>query len=482
MVVIEGPYLRMNSSPSSSLELNEVGKLNNMPLGLELDLHGAISFPVPDDFDLQPLSQADVAFLPPIMTLPNQVVAGEGAHYQGNGGTDFPMATTAHPSVAKERIRDNNRRAQIDYRRREKAKRKELDDAVNIAKQDMRRLTVENAHLGFNVDLMEKVLAYRDNAVLVLEMNTTEVEIKKGAPPYAHPSRKYVLTPGLVTKNSSVETEVDASSGRNDAAIKESDNGETCPLTRFSRSEALKFRQVGKVMLQSRYRKMAMTLTHALSDLNDPEAAPYTKSAAEGAMMEALGDCGCMCFESALLNPTGLQNLLAVSVGEDCVDENNCAAKWAEITRSLVLTPEQRESMQRPKQVFAQQSKRIGRKRKEILGALRGQAHVPVQPSEEGDMCIKVLNAETSDWLSLHEATTELEEDLQEEHIACMEFLVQIFGIILSPLQRAKAIVASYPLFPDAFAIAVAAGEERYLLDNALEAAAFSGQARGLGC
>ena len=52
----------------------------------------------------------------------------------------------------------------------------------------------------------------------------------------------------------------------------------------------------------------------------------------------------------------------------------------------------------------------------------------------------------------------------------------------LKPLQRAKAIVASYPSFPDAFAIAVAAGEERYLLENALEAAAFSGQARGLGC
>ncbi|KAG7668652.1 hypothetical protein KSW81_005411 [Nannochloris sp. 'desiccata'] len=47
-----------------------------------------------------------------------------------------------------------------------------------------------------------------------------------------------------------------------------------------------------------------------------------------------------------------------------------------------------------------------------------------------------------------------------EEHLACMELVAKCFGGVLTPLQKAKAIVDSYPAFPDVLAIATAAAVE----------------------
>ena len=55
--------------------------------------------------------------------------------------------------------------------------------------------------------------------------------------------------------------------------------------------------------------------------------------------------------------------------------------------------------------------------------------------------------------LQVNECTAELKANLQEEHLAGMEFIGTVFKTILSPLQKARAIVQSYPFYPDVYQV-----------------------------
>ena len=61
----------------------------------------------------------------------------------------------------------------------------------------------------------------------------------------------------------------------------------------------------------------------------------------------------------------------------------------------------------------------------------------------------------------VNECTAELKANLQEEHLAGMEFIGTVFKTILSPLQKARAIVQSYPFYPDVYQIATVLAMER---------------------
>lgn len=479
----------MDSFPLPSLDLDEFMKLDGMlPMGPGLqNSQGPMSYPLLDDFDLPPLSPTGV-LLPPVVALPNQLGGPQSLpSSEGSGGTDSPMGQeTAPPADTKERVRAKNRRAQSRYREKQKNKRKETEDALDQMTEDVERLTLENARLGTNVDLMEKVLAYRDNAASLLDASKAEEDKKKGPSPNARNIFKRLLPSCPGTEKSGggdCSTQGTAASRKFDSngieieTINPTNSSRPCPMENFSRADVLAFKHMGNDVVQSRYKRVATTLTDALSELDDPRAGPHTKATAQTTMMETLWECGAMCFEYAVLKPTAMQNLLAVSVGEDSIDERTPAAKWVEITRKLELTSEQSDRLQPLREVFVQRAKRIGSRRKEILAVLQGQK--PAQSAEDGLASLKVSSAATLNWLALHELTTELEASMQEEHVACMEFVAKAFGGVLTPLQKAKAVVASYPAFPDVFAIAVAAGEERNLLGNGQEAAASAAEQGG---
>ena len=55
--------------------------------------------------------------------------------------------------------------------------------------------------------------------------------------------------------------------------------------------------------------------------------------------------------------------------------------------------------------------------------------------------------------MQVNECTAELKANLQEEHLAGMEFIGTVFKTILSPLQKARAIVQSYPFYPDVYQV-----------------------------
>jgi hypothetical protein len=58
----------------------------------------------------------------------------------------------------------------------------------------------------------------------------------------------------------------------------------------------------------------------------------------------------------------------------------------------------------------------------------------------------------------VNECTAELKSNLQEEHLAGMEFIGTVFKTIFNPLQKARAIVQSYPFYPDVYQVRARAG------------------------
>ena len=429
----------------------------------------------------------------------------------------------------KERIRAKNRRAQARYREKQKAKRDETSQVLEQATADLERLRLENARLTARNGIMENVLVVREHAADILEksrdaeekmsqpggmylstissdskINTRFNRLRPSAPSKAPPPGTSVNLP-----YSCLEKKSESNGGtKNKFSIDDDEHEETCPLTRLTRAEMIAVKATTHETVQARYKAYAEQLLDALKEIEDPRASAHTRSTAEESMLNVLWQTGCMCFEHSILKPTAMQKLLVASVADESGDELGKSARWAEITRSLKLSDSQREKMQPLREVFLQRAGRIAADRKKILATLDmsssastedkyqnqesppSPAVVPAPAAANGDAnvdgnangedSLHSLKDVTTNWLALHEKSQALEANLMEEHLACMELVAKCFGGVLTPLQKAKAIVSSYPAFPDVFAIATAASLEHNALPapySSIEIAAAGGGA-----
>ncbi|KAL4516263.1 hypothetical protein Ndes2526A_g03698 [Nannochloris sp. 'desiccata'] len=414
-------------------------------------------------------------------------------------------AASGAPKDPKERIRAKNRRAQARYREKQKAKREETSEVLEQATADLERLRLENSRLLSRKEIMENVLVVRDHSVGILEKSReAEEKTKQPGGILLSTSDKQMQTrfqrllptaPGVggagagKLSSSTCGTACPApcnkpqkqqsTSGTTNNADKNIDINEEheeedhrdCPLANLTVAEMIAAKATTNEEVRRRYKFYSEHLLDNLKQIEDPRASSHTRETAEESMMGILYDTGCMCFESAVLKPTIFQKLLVVSVVDD--DSGNDivkAAKWAEITRSLNLSDAQRQKMQPVREVFLQRAGRIAAERKKLLTSLNtataavsgtNTALTNTATAAGAAESLHSLQDITSNWLALHEKTQALEANLMEEHLACMELVAKCFGGVLTPLQKAKAIVASYPDFPDVFAIATAAAVEQ---------------------
>jgi hypothetical protein len=415
---------------------------------------------------------------------------------KGRGGRG---AAAGAPKDPKERIRAKNRRAQARYREKQKAKRNETSEVLEQATTDLERLRLENSLLTSKNEIMENVLVVRDQAVLILEKSreADEKKIQPGGMKLATSDMKtqtryqrlLPTAPGsTATTRSRANATCAAPKNANftctntdttDNKVKiveieendDEDHSDNCPLANATVAEMIAAKATTNEVVQFRYKAYAERLVDYLKEIEDPRASSHTKETAEESMMAVLWEAGAMCFESAVLKPTVLQKLLVVSV----VDENTSddvikVSKWAEITRKLNLSDAQRQKMQPLREVFLQRAARIAAERKKLLTGLQTATaaatttETTTTTTTTGSESLHSLQDVTTSWLALHEKSQALEANLMEEHLACMELVAKCFGGVLTPLQKAKAIVASYPAFPDVFAIATAAAVEHNAL------------------
>jgi hypothetical protein len=422
-------------------------------------------------------------------------------------------AASGPPKDPKERIRAKNRRAQARYREKQKALRNGTSEILEQTTADLQRLRLENSQLLSRNQIMENVLVVRDHSVGILE-KSKEAEEKMSQPggklfSTADPvmktrfQRLVPSAPGTCSRRPGATTTT--TTGMKNGAVSivevkdnnddEDHDGCNCPLANATVAEMIAAKATMNEVVQQRYKIYAERLADALTEMEDPRSSSHAKVTAEESMTEVLWETGAMCFESAILEPTVLQKLLVVSVVDDDTGSDVVkAAKWAAITAKLNLTDAQRQKMQPIREVFLQRAARIAAERKQLLmdlhtattntaaAATTVTTNTTTAMSEEGEeeatttTSLHSLQDVTTNWLGLHDKTRALEANLMEEHLACMELVAKCFGGILTPLQKSKAIVESYPAFPDIFAIATAAAVEHSALPAA-PGVSFSGAA-----
>lgn len=161
---------------------------------------------------------------------------------------------------------------------------------------------------------------------------------------------------------------------------------------------------------------------------------------------------GQLCMNTAVLHPTNMQRLIAATL-----DEGRSGAsaadrqRWGNVAASLQLSDSQRGQIVSLRQIFLRRMNKVMEERRGILSRLQT-VSVPDR--------MMALQSVISETLKVNSCTAELKANLQEEHLAGLELIGTVFKTILSPVQKARAVVQSYPFYPDIFQIASAlAGE-----------------------
>jgi hypothetical protein len=193
-------------------------------------------------------------------------------------------------------------------------------------------------------------------------------------------------------------------------------SGEACLLTGLSLPEVAALKATSPELLAARFKALVDPLRAALKEVTDPAAAAPARAAAERAMQDLLFQAGCMCFEHSVHNPTAVQRLLAASLDEGDGGGGGggwedsgaaaaaVAARYAGITAELGLSPGQRAALQPLRGAYLERMGRVVGERRAVLARL--QAVVP-------PATLRALRHVTTQWLDLHEASTDLAASLQ---------------------------------------------------------------------
>lgn len=127
---------------------------------------------------------------------------------------------------------------------------------------------------------------------------------------------------------------------------------------------------------------------------------------------------------------------------------SNDPAFWKDMVPELDLTPQHVAEVQRLRAVFVAKA--------ETLLAERRQLSEDLREATVADTSRNELRALAGDVVRMHAASKALTANLAQEHTAAMDFAALLFKKTLKPLALARVLVASYPAFPDALALATA--------------------------
>lgn len=340
---------------------------------------------------------------------------------------DFGMSEDGDGSDKRSTsIQEKNRRAQKRFRERQKAKMKDMTSQLDEIDEELNRLKEENATLLNRNEILEKVLSLRDDHIRMLQDEQQLFDLGK-----------QYHTAAALLQDTSDERKADAM---------EETQQDAGPLQIVPPSAV---KTMSGSELLSYWKKLVRELGNLLV-LYD--SIPSSKRAEREEVLKkicvALDKGGQLCMHSAILHPTNMQYLVASTLdgGRSGISAED-KSFWASVTESLMLQEDQEAHILALRDIFAARIKRIMESRHRILSQLRSVA-VP-----ERLIALQSVICET---LKVNEGTQLLKANLQEEHLCSVEFIGTVFKTILSPLQKARAIVQSYPFYPDVYQIATA--------------------------
>ncbi|KAH7622563.1 hypothetical protein Ndes2526B_g03397 [Nannochloris sp. 'desiccata'] len=380
---------------------------------------------------------------PPLLAPTNPVSEDSTMEEGGKNGEGSDKKLTA--------IQEKNRRAQKRFRERQKAKMTDMTQQLDEMTADLSKLRTENSALKNRNSILEKVLALRDEHIRVLQDEQHVFDLGSHylqQQAIGAASQQKMLTDG----GASVQAVTNSTNLA--LALTDINAVKTMPAEAVINHWKELVRELGNLLVE----------VEGSPNIEDPR-----HKAAMDSLCRVLDNAGEVCMLTGVLHPTNMQRLIAATL-----DDGRSGAKaddksrWASVTRALQLNDDQKRQMVALRHIFVRRMAKVMEDRRRILSKLQAVA-IPDR--------MVALQSVITETLKVNEATVALKANLQEEHLCGMEFIGTVFKTIFLPVQKARAIVQSYPFYPDVFEIASAVAAERGELNQplALEGAFGSG-------
>lgn len=339
----------------------------------------------------------------------------------GDGSGDKP------PVPKLSAIQEKNRRAQKRFRERQKAKMKDMTEQLDDMNAELDKLRVENNALKNRNTTLEKVMNLRDEHIRMLQDEQRVFDLgnhflrQTGGPKLLGPGTSSSIVPSLAA---------------------------------LATADVNTIKSMSPASVISMWKELVGELGSLLVTLEchpDPNSAEHKRAMDQ--MCNALDNAGQMCMHTAVLHPTNMQHLIAATLDEGrsgiSPDDRD---RWATVTTSLQLDDDQKNQVVALRHIFVRRMTRVMEERRNVLAKLQA-VSIPEK--------MVALQSVITETLKVNQATAALKSNLQEEHLCGMEFIGTVFKTIFTPLQKANAIVQSYPFYPDVFQISSALVAER---------------------
>jgi hypothetical protein len=326
-------------------------------------------------------------------------------------------------------VQEKNRRAQRRFRERQKAKMKDMTEQLDDMSGELGKLRMENNSLKNRNNILEKVLALRDEHIRVLQDEQQVFDL--GAHYLQHSGSGGNGSGGIAGQK--LLTGPAASDLSGVSAIVPTDVAtiKSMPADAMINHWKGTVRALGNILVE----------LESAPDKGDPRNLEAMTS-----LCRVLDTAGALCMHTAVLHPTNMQRLIAATLDEGRSGiSSEDRGRWAAVTASLHLSDAQKGQVVSLRAIFLRRMAKVMEERRGVLAKLQA-VSIPDR--------MVALQSVISETLKVNEATVALKANLQEEHLAGMEFIGTVFKTIFTPLQKARAIVQSYPFYPDLYQIA----------------------------
>ncbi|GAB4819372.1 hypothetical protein N2152v2_006418 [Parachlorella kessleri] len=349
---------------------------------------------------------------------------------------------------------------------------KDMTEQLEEMSSELSKLRMENNALKNRNSILEKVLALRDEHIRVLQ---DEQQVFDLGNHYLQASGQKMITGGALPALPSGAGPVSVLTTTEIKAVKH------MPAEAVIGRWKETVRELGNILVQ----------IEGCPDKNDRRHQESME-----ALCRVLDHAGQLCMHTAVLHPTNMQKLIASTLddGRSGVSAED-RSRWAGVTASLQLSADQKSQILSLRQIFLRRMSKVMEERRAILAKLQ-MVNIPDRMMALQSVIAETIKVsrvagcvtpfqrrrsappfrrmrdggEDVSKESVNECTAELKSNLQEEHLAGMEFIGTVFKTIFNPLQKARAIVQSYPFYPDVYQIATALAVEREGGATAVEA------------
>lgn len=461
MSIGEAPALGIQNAAPAAFELDNLFDLNYMGLEAQAQMP-TVDAQVPFGANVPGFSQAEIALLNDALaglpTLPDVPVVKKESGTSSEGweneeeflrqgttkrGTRGRGRKTAEEKTAA--LQEKNRRAQKRFRERQKAKMSGMNEQLEEMTSQIDRLRLQNNSLKSRNGVLEQVLSVKDEHIRSLQEEKMVFDLGRqllterarvtGAPQFMGGAPKALGAP-------------------NGTSCAAECNSLICkPLNFPADTEAIRNMPAQSVI--DGWKTCVRELSDILIDVEGSEPNTPKHDQHVAAMRQVLDRMGMLCMSTAVLHPLNMQKLIAANLddGRSGLSAND-SSRWAAITAALNLSIEQKTQIITLREIFVRKMDRVMEQRKTIINTLQT---VPIPGELSG------LQSVFQETLKVNDAAKDLKANLQEEHLAGLEFIGTVMKCILSPLQKARVAVRSYPFYPDLYQIATALTEEESL-------------------